>query len=82
MSEPRMTRMTLMMPRNLPNLSELRRMMKIPEPLMFLTPKKIQVNNSGAQVKETTQFLQEQHLKNDLLIYFYISKCQSRGERG
>ena len=32
-------RTTLKMPENLPNHSELRRMMKIPGPLMFQTPK-------------------------------------------
>ena len=76
-SEPRMKRMTLMMPRNLPNLLELRRMMKIPEPLMFLTPKKSRLIIWYEGKMKQTSF-HWNSFKANSLIYFCTPLCPNR----
>ena len=71
-----MTRMTLMMPRNLPNLSELRRMMKISEPLMFLNSKKSRLIIWYAGKMKQTSFYWNS-FKTNSLIYFCTPLCPS-----
>ena len=69
-------RTTLKMPENLPNHSELRRMMKIPGPLMFLTPKKSRLIIWYAGKMKQTSF-HWNSFKTNSLIYFCTPLCPS-----
>ena len=77
MSEPRRTRMTLVMPRNLPNPSESRRIIKILEPLMFLNSKKIQVFKIWYAGKMKQTNFHWNCFKTNSLIYFCTPICPS-----